>query len=154
MGLRGDEAQALGPDAATRVRLFRLLVTFGQELRTRMDQELRPAGMTTQQAALTGVVEALGRPSLSQAAAALGTTHQNAKQVALALERKGHLEIAPDPADARVRRLAVTPKSRAYWQERGRADQERVLEWFSALSGHEAETLYALLLRLRDGTRA
>lgn len=135
------------------MRLFQLLVTFGQELRTRMDQELRPAGMTTQQAALTDVVGALGRPSLSQAAAALGTTHQNAKQVALALERKGHLEIAPDPADARVRRLAATSKSRAHWHERGRADQERVVEWFDALSEHEAETLCALLLRLRDGTR-
>jgi DNA-binding MarR family transcriptional regulator len=154
MGLDGREADELGADAATRVRLFRLLVVFGQELRTRMDQELRPGGMTTQQAALTGVVEAIGRPSLSQAAAELGTTHQNVKQVARALERKGHLEILPDPDDARVRRLAQTDRSRAYWRERGRADQERVLEWFSGLCEPEARTLYELLLRLRDSTRS
>jgi DNA-binding MarR family transcriptional regulator len=134
-----------------RVHLFRLLVMFGQELRTRMDQELRPGGMTTQQAALTGIVEAIGRPSLSQAAAALGTTHQNARQVARALERKGHLEIVPDPDDARIRRLVLTPRSGEYWRDRGQADQERVIEWFGVVSDDEAETLVELLLRLRDG---
>jgi DNA-binding MarR family transcriptional regulator len=154
MGLGAREAAELGPGGAARVRLFRLLVVFGQELRTLMDQELRPGGMTTQQAALTGVVEAIGRPSLSQAAAELGTTHQNVKQVARALERKGHLEILPDPDDARVRRLAQTDRSRAYWRERGRADQERVTEWFAGLTDDEAQTVYELLMRLRDGTRA
>ena len=94
-----------------RVRLFRLLVVFGQELRTRMDQELRPGGMTTQQAALTGVVEAIGR----------------------------------------IRRLVLTPLSGEYWRDRGQADQERVIEWFGVVSDDEAETLFELLLRLRDG---
>jgi DNA-binding MarR family transcriptional regulator len=127
--------------------------TMGQELRTLMDQELRPGGMTTQQAALTGVVQAMGSPSLSQAAAAIGTTHQNVKLLARALERKGHLVIRPDPVDARVRRLELTDAGRAYWRERGRADQERVREWFAGVSDAEAEELYALLLRLRDGAR-
>jgi hypothetical protein len=38
----------------------------------------------------------LGTPSLSQAAAALGTTHQNARQLADALQRKGFLQISTD----------------------------------------------------------
>jgi len=153
LGLDPAEAEALGAGDAARVRLFRLLVVFGQELRTRMDQELRPTGMTPQQAALTGVVDAMGRPSLSQAAAALGTTHQNAKALAVALERKGHLEIAPDSDDARVRRLTTTASSREFWRARGRADQERVVEWFAGLSDAEAQTLLELLVRLWDGAR-
>jgi DNA-binding MarR family transcriptional regulator len=153
LGLDPAEAEALGAGDAARVRLFRLLVVFGQELRTRMDQELRPTGMTTQQAALTGVVDAMGRPSLSQAAAALGTTHQNAKALAMALERKGHLEIRPDTDDARVRRLSTSASSREFWRARGRADQERVVEWFAGLSDSEAQTLHELLVRLWDGTR-
>src|SRR5258708_7257847 len=76
-GLADEEAARLGSDGATRVRIFRLIVVLAQELRTLMDQRLRPDGLTTQQAALINVVEALGTPSLSQAAAALGTTHQN-----------------------------------------------------------------------------
>ena len=153
LNLSAADATALGAGDAARVRLFRLLVVLGQELRTRMDAELRPAGMTTQQAALTSVVDAMGRPSLSQAAAALGTTHQNVKQVARALERKGHVRIVPDVADARVRRLEVTDRSRAYWRERGRDDQARVARWFAAVSDEEAATLLDLLLRLRDGAR-
>jgi DNA-binding MarR family transcriptional regulator len=153
MGLSGPDADALGTGGAARVRLFRLLLVLGQELRTQMDSELRPGGMTTQQAALTGVVEAMGSPSLSQAAAALGTTHQNVKHLARALERKGHLEIRPDPADARVRRLELTEASRAFWRERGRGDQERVQEWFAGVSDAEAEAAYELLLRLREGAR-
>jgi protein-S-isoprenylcysteine O-methyltransferase Ste14 len=46
---------------------------------------------TTQQAALITVVDAIGTPSLSQVASALSTTHQNAKQIAAALERKGFM---------------------------------------------------------------
>jgi DNA-binding MarR family transcriptional regulator len=153
LGLDPADAEALGAGDAARVRLFRLLVVFGQELRTRMDQELRPTGMTTQQAALTGVVDAMGRPSLSQAAAALGTTHQNAKALAAALERKGHLEIRLDTDDARVRRLSTTESSREFWRARGRADQERVLEWFAGVSDTEAQMLHGLLVRLWNGAR-
>jgi hypothetical protein len=43
-----------------------------------MDQLLRADGLTTQQAVLITVVDLLGTRSLSQAAAALWTTHQPA----------------------------------------------------------------------------
>jgi DNA-binding MarR family transcriptional regulator len=57
-----------------------------------MDQQLRPDGLTTQQAALISVVEAIGQPSVSQAAAVLATTHQNVKQIADPIARKGFLD--------------------------------------------------------------
>ena len=76
MGLVGAEAAALEEDAATRIRTFRLILVLAQELRTRMDQLLREDGLTTQQAALVTVIDALGAPSIGQAADALGTTHQ------------------------------------------------------------------------------
>ena len=50
---------------------------FGQN-KGLMDQLLRADGLTTQQAALITVVDLLGTRSLSQAAAALWTTHQPA----------------------------------------------------------------------------
>jgi hypothetical protein len=65
LGLDEAEAARLGPDHATRIRTFRLIVLLAQELRTLMDQLLRDDGLTTQQAALITVVEALGAPSLS-----------------------------------------------------------------------------------------
>ena len=153
LGLDEDEAALLGSDAATRIRTFRLIVLLAQELRTLMDQLLRADGLTTQQAALITVVEAIGAPSLSQAAAALGTTHQNAKQIATALERKGFLRIDPDEGDRRVRRLVTTAKSRSYWKRRSPSDYEHVLEWFAGLSEREAETLLELLLRVERTAR-
>jgi DNA-binding MarR family transcriptional regulator len=154
LGLDEAEAARLGPDHATRIRTFRLIVLLAQELRTLMDQLLRDDGLTTQQAALITVVEAIGAPSLSHAATALGTTHQNAKQIATALERKGFLRIDPDESDRRVRRLAATAKSRSYWKRRSPSDYERVLSWFADLSEREAETLFELLQRVERTTRA
>jgi DNA-binding MarR family transcriptional regulator len=154
LGLDEDEATRLGPDHATRIRTFRLIVLLAQELRTLMDQVLHADGLTTQQAALITVVETIGAPSLSQAATGLGTTHQNAKQIATALERKGFMRIDPDERDRRVRRLVTTDKSRAYWKQRSPTDYEHVLEWFADLTEHDAQTLFELLLRVERTTRA
>ena len=79
-----------------------------------MDQLLREDRLTTQQAALMTIVDALGQPSMKQAAAALGTTHQNIKQLASSLARKGFIRFLDDPTDARVRRLATTAKSHVH----------------------------------------
>jgi DNA-binding MarR family transcriptional regulator len=154
LGLGDEDATRLGEDGATRIRTFRLIMLLAQELRTLMDQQLRPDRLTTQQAALITVVDAIGKPSLSQAAAALATTHQNVKQIADALARKGFLKIARDEQDGRVRRLATTRKSNTTWRRRSAADQELVLDWFSALNQNEAQTLFTLLLRLESGVRA
>jgi DNA-binding MarR family transcriptional regulator len=154
LGLGDSDALRLGEDGATRIRTFRLVVLLAQELRTLMDQQLRSDDLTTQQAALISVVDAIGKPSLSEAAAALATTHQNVKQIAASLVRKGFLEISRDDLDARVRRLHTTRKSKTTWQRRSAADQQMVLEWFSTLSEREAKTLFTLLLRLESGVRA
>lgn len=76
-----------------------------------MDDRLRADGLTTQQAALLTAVRSLGTPALTEAAAALGTTHQNTAQLVAALERKGMLRTEPDPADKR-RRLVPTEAGR------------------------------------------
>ena len=148
LGLAADDAARLGRDGAVRVRTFRLIIVLAQQLRTLMDQRLRPDGLTTQQAALITAVDALGTPSLSQTAAALGTTHQNARQVADALQRKGFLTVTEDPADARVRRLATTGRSHDYWQQRSAADQQQAASWFADLSADEAQLLFDLLSRV------
>jgi DNA-binding MarR family transcriptional regulator len=124
-----------------------------QELRIRMDQLLREDDLTTQQAALLTVIDAFNEPSIGQAAEALGTTHQNIRQLADALERKGFIRIAADPADRRIRRLATTPQSDATWQRRSHADQRRVLEWFGKLTAVEAQDLFQLLLNTQASIR-
>jgi DNA-binding MarR family transcriptional regulator len=132
------------------VRAFRILLLLAQRLRYLMDDRLRPDGMTTQQAALLTAVAALGRPSLSEAAAALGSTHQNVAQLVAALQRKKLLDVVPDPADRRRRLLSVTQVSQEYWRRRDDGDQAAVAAWFAALSAGEIADLCALAGRLLD----
>jgi DNA-binding MarR family transcriptional regulator len=145
LGIGAEVEAELGAENALRIRLFRLVLGVGQAMRRRMDAALRPDGLTTQQAALITIVEAVGSPSLKQAAAMLGTTHQNVRQVADALVRKGYLRIVQDPKDGRVRRLVTTPRSEEYWRRRSAADYERVYQWFEGLSEDELRTLFELL---------
>jgi DNA-binding MarR family transcriptional regulator len=154
LGLSEEDAARLGEDGAVRIRTFRLIVVVAQELRTLMDQLLRADGLTTQQAALITIVDMLGTPSLSQAATALGTTHQNARQLADSLQRKGFLRISTDDADARVRRLSTTAKSKSYWRARSAADQQQVLDWFTGLTPAEAQTLFELLAKVEHRASA
>jgi DNA-binding MarR family transcriptional regulator len=154
LGLPDEQATALGEDGATRIRSFRLILLLAQQLRTLMDQQLRDDGLTTQQAALITIVDTLGQPSITQAAVALGTTHQNVKQLASSLARKGFIRFLEDPSDARMRRMVSTAKSHTTWERRGAADQQRVLEWFSALSKQDADALFELLLKLQTTVQA
>ena len=49
-------------------------------------------------------------PTLQAAADALGTSHQNAKQIAVKLQEKNYLKIEKDKSDSRSLRLIPTRK--------------------------------------------
>lgn len=156
LGLADPEA----PDAQ-RVLLFRLLVANAHEVRTRMDRLLAESGLTTQQAMLLQVLQGQEEPpTLTQFAALLGMSHQNLKQIAAVLVRKGLVEIRPDPADARVRRLHLTARHRRLWKQRDPGDHAEVAGWSGALSDREVRatvkslgTLYESLVAAREEER-
>jgi DNA-binding MarR family transcriptional regulator len=150
---QGKPLFSIGPDSALEpsVRAFRTVLLLAQRLRYLMDDRLRADGMTTQQAALLTAVLDLGQPSLTEAAAALGSTHQNVAQLVAALERKGMLRVEPDPADGRRRRLVTTAANAEYWQRRDDADHAAVARWFAVLSDEEIVTLCTLADRVLAG---
>src|SRR5262249_6328249 len=130
------------------------VLVLAQTLRYLMDDRLRVDGLTTQQAALLTAVAGLDRPSLGEAAAALGSTHQNVAQLVAALQRKDLLRTEPDPADRRRVRLVTTETNQRYWQERDEGDFAAVAQWFAVLSDEEIETLCTLASRVMDGLDA
>jgi DNA-binding MarR family transcriptional regulator len=130
------------------VRAFRTALVLAQRLRYVMDQRLRVDGLTTQQAALLTVVTAAGKPSLAEAAVALGTTHQNVAQIVAALVRKDLLRVEPDPADRRRKLLSTTGANTAYWQERDSGDHQAVADWFGDLTADEVKTFCELADRV------
>lgn len=140
---------------AQRIRLFRLLLGSAAAVRSEMDRALAPTGITTQQAALLQAIEAQPQPpSLGQLASALHMTHQNAKQIASALERKGFLRIEVDPQDRRARRLVLTEHHHRFWQARNPDDFDGVARWTAALQDDQVTELVALLGTLVKGLRA
>jgi DNA-binding MarR family transcriptional regulator len=142
------EEEAAAGENADAVRSFRLLTFIGQRFRHFFDQRLRAEKLTTQQGFLLTLVRKLDRPSLGQVAAAMTTTHQNAKQIAVALERKGMLSIVADKQDARMRRLEATPAGRSGWDHRNEEDFAAIGDVFAVLSPKERATLVALLARV------
>jgi DNA-binding MarR family transcriptional regulator len=139
---------------ADRVRLFRAVLGTAALLRGQVDRALAPSGITTQQAALLQCVEAQpAPPTMGQVAQAMSMTHQNVKQIALVLQRKGFLQIETDQADRRARRLVLTEHHHRFWRERNPADFDLVEQLTAALDDAEVRTLVALLARLREPLR-
>jgi DNA-binding MarR family transcriptional regulator len=140
------ELVGIGPGSTLEpsIRAFRTTLTLAQKLRYVMDERLREDGLTTQQAALITVVTALGKPSLAEAAAVLGSTHQNVAQIVAALVRKELLQVEPDPVDKRRKLLSATNHSAAYWKQRDEGDFAAIADWFGDLSPAELETFCAL----------
>jgi DNA-binding MarR family transcriptional regulator len=137
------------------VQVFRLAIVLAQELRTLMDQRLQESGLTTQQSALLTVIEiARHPPSMTEAARSLGMSHQNVKQLAVALERKGFLNMVPDAHDARSKRLKTTPKHKKFWSKRDPQDHAIVTEWLVGLNEEETATLAELLTKAIASARS
>lgn len=142
------------PGMAQRVRLFRQLMATAAVFRAQIDALYADSGVTSQQAALLQYIEAQPQPpTLGGVAQALRMTHQNAKQIALALQRKGFLAIVVDAVDRRARRLVLTDLHHRTWRQRNPDDFGQVVRWTDALSDAEVATAVDLLARLRTSLR-
>jgi DNA-binding MarR family transcriptional regulator len=142
---------ALPTPRADRVRLFRLLLATAARMRAALDRELASSGITTQQAALLQCVQAQPEaPTMGAVAIAMSMTHQNVKQIAMALQRKGFLDIAVDAADRRARRLVLTAHHHRFWSQRNPQDFSLVEGLTTELGDAEVQTLVGILTRLNS----
>ncbi len=99
--------------------LFGGLFVVSNKLDTLLERELSQFEMTSKQWFLLlnlGVLF-VSPPTMKEVAQALGTSHQNVKQLALKLEQKGLLAMEKDPHDARVTRLKLTEKNQIFWEQ-------------------------------------
>lgn len=138
------------PDAqADRIRAFRMLVLEGARLRGLLDKVLAPSGVTVQQGALLSWIQAQpAPPTISAVATGLSMTHQNVKQIVLALQRKGLVDIQVDEQDRRARRLVLTRLHHRFWRKRNPDDFAAVQAWMSAWSDAEVRRALRMLRRL------
>lgn len=133
----------------TRVMLFRLLLGLGSQLRTLMDRRLASMGITTQQAACLMVAGAAETPlAQGELARLLGVSHQNVRQLATALEKKGLLHVEVDPMDRRTKRMRPAKAAATLFRRRNAADYTVVAQWLGMLSDRDADKLLELLGRV------
>ena len=101
------------------------LFVIANKLQTLLDREFKNSGLTVKQCFLSIIIGGVFEepPTLSEAAAAMGSTHQNVKQLALKLAEKGFAEFIDDPQDGRALRLRLTQKSDEFWA--GMQEQSR-----------------------------
>jgi DNA-binding MarR family transcriptional regulator len=101
---------------AVRAELFGTVFVLVQNLSRRVDVALRPLGLTSRQWLLLAVLQRNfpdRSPSLTEAAAAYGSSRQNVKRIAEQLARRGYLRLVADPADRRPTRLELTDRVNA-----------------------------------------
>lgn len=87
-------------------------------------------------------------PSLTEAAAAYGSSRQNVKQIAIGLEARGFLHLVPDERDGRTTRLVPTDRVRIFDEPEGVARGRALLAGaFEGLARDEVVALRDLLGR-------
>ncbi len=129
------------------------LFTIANRLQTLLDREFESGGMTTKQWFLSILIGTFDEPpTLSEAAAVMGSTHQNVKQVALKLKDKGFLEFAEDPYDGRAIRLKLTKKSDEFWEGMNERSARFLDELYKGLGSEGLKELRILVERLAANT--
>jgi len=117
----------------------------------RLDRELSEFHVTAKKWLLSVTIQMLfdAPPSLKEAARAMGSFHQNVKQIALKLQEKGLLRIVQDDSDARVSRLVMTEEFAESWNKtitKGGKFTDRLFEGIEACELQSARGLLDKLI--------
>lgn len=131
---------------------FILVMVFMVEQRWRyiIDKEMEPDGITAKQWLLLIVIGSgfKSPPSIQEAADALSTTHQNVKQIAASLERRGFMALERDPKNKRIIRLKITDKCRAMFEKRTENDIRAINRMFENLTDEEMKALFNIIAKM------
>lgn len=89
-------------------------------------------------------------PTLSELSEAVGSSHQNVKQLVLKLEQKGYVEINKDEADARRLRIKPTQKSIEFHQAYEEKSNEFMSRLFDGFKKTDLAVTKKVMLSMRD----
>lgn len=122
---------------------FERLLILSHQMELAMDRLLRQDQLTAKQFQMIATIEKrfTSPPSIMEVAQKIGTTHQNIKQLALQLEKRGYLEIFRDEMDRRVSRLRLTEKNTCYWKEKAPDHMRFMKDIFATLDDEELDGL-------------
>jgi len=130
--------------------IFGSIFLLNQKLQYITDNELGKHDLTTKQFLVLAAVDTAfdHPPTLNEVAMVLSTSHQNVKQLAKQLEKKGFMELEKDPSDRRKLLMRTTQKNRSFWDAHAKDNMDFFRKLFGELSEEEIEQTYALLSKL------
>lgn len=89
-------------------------------------------------------------PTLGQVALLMGSSHQNVKQIAIKLEKKGFIIIEKAQDDQRALHLKLTQRCQAYFQKRDEKDLVFLDKVFSGFNNNELESFAGNVYKLTN----
>lgn len=133
-----------------KVDMFAYFFLITQRMQYVTDQVFQRDGLTTKQWLVSLAIEQGFEypPSLSEVADMLSSSHQNIRQIANKLEKKGFLEYSKDPEDRRVLRLRLTYKSKEYFESKSDEHLGYVLDIFNGFSDEKIADFHDHIMNL------
>lgn len=124
--------------------IFACFFLFANKFQILGDAHLADEGITIKQWYLMIVISQYKDkpPMLTEVAQLMGTSRQNAKQLALKLQEKGFLIITRDQEDSRILRLKLTEKNKSFWEGREEKDRDFIMDLFKNLDKSEVDVIY------------
>jgi DNA-binding MarR family transcriptional regulator len=150
----GTEVQADFASSRIDMAKFVLVMVFMVEQRWRyfIDKDLAPDDITMNQWLMAIIISSGFRspPSIQEVADAMSTTHQNVKQIAAGMERKGLLAMERDPDNKRIIRLKITDRCQAIFRQRNEKDMKTIASMFDNLTDDEMKALFSVIARVES----
>jgi DNA-binding MarR family transcriptional regulator len=149
-----DPTEVQADFASSRIDMarFTLVMVFMVEQRWRyfIDKELEPDNITMNQWLMLIVIASGFRtpPSIREVAEAMSTTHQNVKQIAAGLERRGFMTLERDPDNRRIIRLKVTDRCLDLFKRREENDKKAMYSMFENLTDDEMKAMFNIIAKI------
>jgi len=151
-----DPAAVQAEFASSRIDMekYTLIMFFLIEQRWRyfVDKSMEPDNITMTQWLMLIVIAAGFKtpPSIQEVADAMSTTHQNVKQVAASMERRGFMTLERDPGNKRIIRLKITDRCNALFQRRNAEDEKTIASMFDNLTDEEMKALFNIIAKMES----
>jgi DNA-binding MarR family transcriptional regulator len=115
------------------------------------NKTLKKDQLTIKQFLLIASIESFDEPpSIREVADMVSTSHQNVKEIADRLEKRGFIKIERDEKDKRILRLKTTKKNARYWASRLDEHEDLIFDLFNPFTDREIHTFNVLINKFLD----
>jgi DNA-binding MarR family transcriptional regulator len=115
------------------------------------NKTLKKDQLSIKQFLLIAAIESFDEPpSIKEVANMVSTSHQNVKEIADRLEKRGFIKIERDEKDKRILRLKTTEKNTRYWASRLEEHEDVIFAMFHPFTDKEIHTFKILINKFLD----